>query len=104
MSSGFRPVGSVRYFVAALVLIGLVPIGDALLAGNPSSALRWTGHGVIFLGYLGAALVALKGVLVIRRLRRETRFEQGHCRGCGYNLRGNTSGICPECGQATDAS
>lgn len=20
------------------------------------------------------------------------------CRGCGYNLRGNTSGVCPECG------
>ena len=22
----------------------------------------------------------------------------GHCR-CGYNLRGNTSGVCPECGE-----
>ena len=21
----------------------------------------------------------------------------GHCR-CGYNLKGNTSGVCPECG------
>jgi len=23
---------------------------------------------------------------------------QGHCTHCGYNLAGNTSGICPECG------
>ncbi len=22
----------------------------------------------------------------------------GHCRSCGYNLTGNTSGVCPECG------
>ena len=25
----------------------------------------------------------------------------GHCRKCHYNLTGNTSGICPECGTAT---
>ncbi len=23
---------------------------------------------------------------------------RGHCAGCGYNLTGNVSGICPECG------
>ncbi len=22
----------------------------------------------------------------------------GHCRQCGYNLTGNVSGVCPECG------
>jgi hypothetical protein len=27
----------------------------------------------------------------------------GRCRGCGYNLTGNVSGVCPECGLATDA-
>jgi hypothetical protein len=24
----------------------------------------------------------------------------GHCRACGYNLKGNISGVCPECGEA----
>ena len=24
-----------------------------------------------------------------------------HCVKCGYLLKGNTSGICPECGEAT---
>ena len=24
--------------------------------------------------------------------------EQRHCKACGYNLTGNVSGICPECG------
>jgi hypothetical protein len=30
-------------------------------------------------------------------LRRRWR-ERGQCVGCGYDLRGNVSGICPECG------
>jgi hypothetical protein len=24
------------------------------------------------------------------------------CQGCGYNLTGNTSGVCPECGQKAE--
>jgi hypothetical protein len=27
------------------------------------------------------------------------RIPPGHCRKCGYNLTGNVSGVCPECGQ-----
>ncbi len=30
--------------------------------------------------------------------RRFTRPPSGHCQTCGYNLTGNVSGICPECG------
>ena len=26
-------------------------------------------------------------------------FPQGHCQKCGYNLTGNVSGVCPECGE-----
>jgi hypothetical protein len=31
--------------------------------------------------------------------RRHRRIPPGHCRRCGYNLMGNVSGICPECGE-----
>lgn len=27
-------------------------------------------------------------------------FPPGHCRECGYALKGNVSGVCPECGTA----
>ncbi len=27
----------------------------------------------------------------------------GRCRGCGYDLTGNASGICPECGATIEA-
>lgn len=30
------------------------------------------------------------------------RWPWGHCADCGYNLEGNVTGICPECGRAFD--
>ncbi len=35
--------------------------------------------------------------------RRGRRIPPGHCRKCGYNLTGNVSGRCPECGSAVAA-
>ena len=35
--------------------------------------------------------------------RRGRRHPPGHCAQCGYNLTGNTSGTCPECGRAVTA-
>jgi len=29
---------------------------------------------------------------------RDRRYPAGHCRNCGYDLTGNVSGVCPECG------
>ena len=34
-------------------------------------------------------------------LRRWRRHRRGLCLRCGYNLEGNLSGVCPECGEAT---
>ena len=34
---------------------------------------------------------------------RRRRPYPGHCRRCNYNLTGNTSGVCPECGTRTTA-
>lgn len=42
------------------------------------------------------AMVALPTVYLLYRDFRAIR--PGHCRQCGYNLTGNSSGICPECG------
>ena len=33
---------------------------------------------------------------------RDRRYPRGHCQHCGYNLTGNESGSCPECGKETD--
>lgn len=31
--------------------------------------------------------------------RLDRRPPRGHCQSCGYDLTGNTSGVCPECGE-----
>ena len=33
---------------------------------------------------------------------RDCRPPKGHCQNCGYNLTGNVSGRCPECGEPTE--
>jgi ABC-type ATPase with predicted acetyltransferase domain len=32
------------------------------------------------------------------------RYAAGRCAECGYDLTGNTSGVCPECGTQTPAT
>ena len=48
-----------------------------------------------------AAAAAAWALLSRSRLARRTR--QGACRQCGYDLTGNVSGVCPECGRAAAA-
>ncbi len=46
--------------------------------------------------------VPLSAGVVIGRHRYRAlmgRFPLGHCQKCGYDLTGNASGRCPECGQ-----
>lgn len=43
-------------------------------------------------------------VVIWRKSRREKRVEfrrkNGICVNCGYDLRGSTTGVCPECGES----
>jgi len=43
--------------------------------------------------------LAVIGLAVILAWRRDRRPPASHCRTCGYDLTGNVSGRCPECGQ-----
>jgi len=40
------------------------------------------------------------GAFLSSRMRRRRSPEDGACGNCGYNLTGNVSGVCPECGTA----
>lgn len=46
----------------------------------------------------GPSMISLIGHAVISRLFIKARLSLGLCEQCAYNLRGNTSGKCPECG------
>ena len=47
--------------------------------------------------YFVIAPVLLHRLLLLRRIKRMKPL----CRHCGYNLTGNVSGVCPECGTET---
>ena len=47
---------------------------------------------------LPVARLLLWGVRTIVLSPPGKRAEPNTCRGCGYNLTGNVSGVCPECG------
>jgi hypothetical protein len=42
---------------------------------------------------------AVTMILLLAVPTRRSAEERGLCGGCGYNLTGNTSGLCPECGR-----
>ncbi len=44
--------------------------------------------------------IRLVGLWVVRSLIRRVVLQTGSlCRSCGYNLTGNVTGVCPECGE-----
>jgi hypothetical protein len=47
--------------------------------------------------YIAALLGTLPVAVLLTRWRRPRR---GRCRACSYDLTGNISGVCPECGMA----
>jgi hypothetical protein len=52
--------------------------------------------------YLWVPLVLCVGIIAARLIvwNRQRRKPAGSCQHCGYDLTGNVSGICPECGKA----
>ena len=50
--------------------------------------------------YVGALLCVYPAYVAVRRRRSSpaSRRRRGLCEGCGYDLTGNKSGVCPECG------
>ena len=58
----------------------------------------------VFIGrWAGIAVILVVPVVMWVLLERSDwvrtrRQERGRCAGCGYDLTGNVSGLCPECG------
>jgi hypothetical protein len=55
---------------------------------------------VFFMPYFvpAIALGLLPGCWLAKRMLRPKGSDGAHCLSCGYNLTGNVSGVCPECG------
>jgi predicted RNA-binding Zn-ribbon protein involved in translation (DUF1610 family) len=57
---------------------------------------------VVFPLWMPFLAVAIPTAFLWHRDRR--RIPPGHCQACGYDLTGNVSGKCPECGEKTTTS
>jgi hypothetical protein len=49
--------------------------------------------------YVGASMLAMLGLIHLRRRMLQGRLTRNECLKCGYNLRGLIEQRCPECGQ-----
>jgi drug/metabolite transporter (DMT)-like permease len=81
---------------AGLGVAGVVAFRLAVVPGQPSHG--WILVPALFL--VTGAVSVVAGLLM--KAVPPPRFAPGLCQACGYNLRGNTSGRCPECGTACE--
>ena len=110
-SAAYRPVlRSPAYWLIALV----THVAAQIVIGVPFARLaRHWGFYSQPVGFMLPSVVAVLAVVLIvwlvrRRITRNLREEltkQGMptCVKCGYNLTGNVSGTCPECGKKVKA-
>jgi hypothetical protein len=59
----------------------------------------WRDETLVIPGWFGITLFAAIPTVWFWRKRKGKR---GGCLNCGYNLTGNVSGVCPECGTPVD--
>jgi hypothetical protein len=73
----------------------------ALFLGFASviSAVSGPVDGLVAIPLLGVGGLMLTGAVLRLALPASNRDIAGYCANCGYNLTGNTSGTCPECGR-----
>ena len=85
--------------IVSLMLIGAGSLfGDAILSGpvTGSTDRKWFGMAIAIAGTLAGIIVL---VYYFKTANQRRSHPPGHCLTCGYNLTGNTSGKCPECGE-----
>ena len=78
----------------------LVAVG-AVIVGTLAAAMMLPGAMMLIIAAGGFAFTGLLFFWNWPGDVRRQRRERGQCLQCGYDLRGNVSGVCPECGSAT---
>lgn len=91
----FVPACFDSYLSQTRYLRGRVIPGDSAVLFLYSVGVVATGIACRLLTYLGHLDAEVRRAARLRNL--------GHCAGCGYDLTGNVSGLCPECGAPAPA-
>jgi len=91
-------------FTFAIYFIAFVCIGFAILPGHIAAKRNHSkAEAIKICGYLSALILwPLWPVAIVWAYTEKNPPPKGdsmNCQSCGYNLTGNVSGICPECGK-----
>ena len=98
-----RPRGPAIYFVAgsAVIILNDTMKAPSFVERHFDGLSRWNRWDDETIGYhefpLYVPFLAVAVPTLLLRRFRPKPLKPGHCR-CGYDLTGNTSGVCPECG------
>lgn len=96
------------FSVAVLSFISVIPATFIWVSMSVQSVVRGVKLDEQFVSYamslsvfytVGCTPLAAAGAWMSWMFRERT--QPGHCKNCDYNLCGNVSGICPECGVST---
>ncbi len=74
--------------------------GFTVIEGNWPLGVIWTGQALCAAMWLAVVAAFPLGF----SMRRRWRLRRNQCIACGYRLKGNTTGVCPECGVAAAES
>ncbi len=93
----YGPRTGITAFIMVVSVTGLFVLWDKLVTSIPST---WSLLIILVLFLIGLGMVIWYTRLDIRRRLRTQLAQTGIpiCIPCGYNLTGNKSGVCPECG------
>jgi hypothetical protein len=79
-------------------LLGLIPGGEKFSYPPSQVPPAWSRSSRVVLPAASVLLIVLPVGGVMRWNKTRRRVAAGLCGACGYNLTGNMSGVCPECG------
>jgi hypothetical protein len=87
----WSPTRRSRLIALASMMMGIA----FLVSGGPQGPLHWLVFPMIV---TNLAIPYAAHAKWSREQRRAERIANGYCSACGYDLTGNVSGVCPECG------
>ena len=91
---GLAYVLAVGVFLLCFATLLVMVLVGALLTAGEVDDFR------VFLLAPPCAVLGLYEIHIVRQLRAKRRHQSGRCIKCAYDLTGNVSGVCPECGVA----